>query len=236
MQDFLCFSRLGVGLQFRTLRHHRVAGALLAGIQVVVAHDEGAGVGPVQFLQQAAERGALGLGAGVGGTAADVQSALVADAQRVAVVVHAVGADHLLGTTRLYLSAAADNVVVAYHQPPSLPVPVVNLCCRRCLVVPHCRTVNNNQCDISHTLVHDSATLHGQRTGDGGEHGAKELGDLNDFGPVDLHKLRVLLVATLCKSVPYGPSEELKFFATDYRTDTTFCLCSQGVRSQEKSP
>ena len=187
MQDFLCFSRLGVGLQFRTLRHHRVAGALLAGIQVVVAHDQGAGVGPVQFLQQSAERGALGLGAGVGRTAAYVQPALVADAQRVAVVVHAVGADRRLGSSRLYLSAAADHVVVAYAVPPLLPVPAVDVLRRGSLVGPHCRTMYYYQCDRPHDLVSDAATLHGQCAGDGCDDGGQELDHLDDFIPVDLH-------------------------------------------------
>ena len=45
-----------------------------------MTYDAGSGIGPVQFFEQDAHREFLRLGAGVGGLAADVQPALVADA------------------------------------------------------------------------------------------------------------------------------------------------------------
>ena len=77
-------------IQVCIFHHGAEAGARLAGIQVVMTYYQGAGVCPVQFLQQPAECRLLRLGACVGRLAADVQTALVADAYRVGVVVHAV--------------------------------------------------------------------------------------------------------------------------------------------------
>ena len=67
------------------------AGTVLTGVQVVVADDEGAGVTPVQLFEQLSHGLLLRLGARVGGLSADIQAPLVADADGVAVVVHAVG-------------------------------------------------------------------------------------------------------------------------------------------------
>ena len=36
-------------------------------------------------------------------------------------------------------------------------------------------------------ILHEGATLHGQGAGDGGEHGAKELDNLDDEFPVEFH-------------------------------------------------
>ena len=130
-------------IQVCIFHHGAEAGARLAGIQVVMTHYQGAGVCPVQILQQPAECSLLRLGARVGRLAADVQTALVADAYRVGVVVHAVGTDHLLWASRLYLSVTTDHVVIAYTLPSLLPVPAVDLFRRRGLVGPHCRTVDN---------------------------------------------------------------------------------------------
>ena len=67
------------------------AGTVLTGIQVVMADDEGAGVTPVQLFEQLSHGLLLCLGARVGGLSADIQATLIADADGVAVVVHAVG-------------------------------------------------------------------------------------------------------------------------------------------------
>ena len=90
--------------------------------------DEGLGVAAVQVGEQTTESFLLCLGARVGGLSADVEATLVADADGVAVVVPAVGADHELWPSLFDLSAAADDVVVADAKFPSLlPVPGVDL-------------------------------------------------------------------------------------------------------------
>ena len=52
----------------------------------------------------------------VGGLTADVQATLVAHADGVAVVVQAVGTDHVFRSAGLYLSVTTDDVVVAYAE------------------------------------------------------------------------------------------------------------------------
>ena len=74
------------------------AGTRFLGVEVVVPYNHGAGVTRVEVLEQCAHGCLLRLSARVGGIAADVQPALVADAERVGVVVQAVGTDHPLRT------------------------------------------------------------------------------------------------------------------------------------------
>ena len=120
------------------------AGAVLAGVQVVVTNDKGVGVAPVKVFQEPAHRSLLLRCPCVGGLTADVEATLVADANRVAVVVHAVGADHPFRSARLYLSVTTDDVVVADAELPApVSVPRVYLGSRRCLVGLHCRTMND---------------------------------------------------------------------------------------------
>ena len=69
---------------------------------------------------------------------AGVESALVANAYRVGVVVHAVGTDHELRTAKLYLSVTTDHVMVADAEVETpLAMPCVNLSCRAVLVGPN---------------------------------------------------------------------------------------------------
>ena len=67
------------------------AGTILLRIQIVMTYDHGAGVTRVQFLKQSSHGCLLRLSARVGGLTADVIPALVADADRVGIVVLAVG-------------------------------------------------------------------------------------------------------------------------------------------------
>lgn len=67
------------------------ARAILLGIQVVMTDDHGAGIARMQFLKQSSHGSLLRLCARVGGLTADVEPALVADADRVGIVVLAVG-------------------------------------------------------------------------------------------------------------------------------------------------
>jgi hypothetical protein len=68
------------------------AGTGLLRVQVVMTYDEGPGIASVQLSEQPAHGSLLLSRAGVGGLTADVEPALVADADRVGVVVLAVGA------------------------------------------------------------------------------------------------------------------------------------------------
>ena len=126
------------------------AGTILQRVEVMMAYDAGSWIRPMQFFEQDAHGAFLRLGAGVGGLSADVQPTLVADANRVGVVVLAVGADDFLASAWLYLSVTTNHVVVADGFPTFRFVPVVDLLRRRSLVGPHCRTMNNNQSDLTH--------------------------------------------------------------------------------------
>ena len=130
-------------------------GAILHGIEVVVAHDHGTGITCVEFFEQRAERSLLRLGTRVGGLTADVEPALVADADRVGVVFHAVGSDPPFRTACLPRSVTADHVVVADTILPMvvLAMPLVDLVGRTRLVGLYCRTVNDNHCNRSHAVV-----------------------------------------------------------------------------------
>ena len=133
--------RLQVGIFFRSIE----AGTRLLRIQVVMVYDQGAGVAPVQIFEQLPQGCLLRLGARVGGLTPDVEPARGADADRMSVVVLAVGACQPFRTTRLYLSVTTDNVVVADAEVETpLAMPCVDLSRRRKLVGPHCRTMNDN--------------------------------------------------------------------------------------------
>ena len=60
----------------------------------------------------------------------DVEPALVADANGMGVMVHAVGANLTFRTAWLYLSVTTDDVVVTYALKSSVFMPIVDVCCR----------------------------------------------------------------------------------------------------------
>ena len=132
--------------------HGIETGTFLLGVQVVVAYDHGAGITLVKLFEEVAHGSLLSRCARVGGLTADVEPALVADADRVGVVVHAVRTDHPFRTAWLYRSVTTDHVVVADTQFPVVvtAVPRVYLSGRARLVGPYCRTVNNDQRNSSH--------------------------------------------------------------------------------------
>ena len=81
--------RLKVGV-----RLHRIeAGAVAVVTEVAMPDDQGTGVTLVEIFEQLSHRRLLRCRTRVVGLTADVEPALVADADRVGVVVHAVGAD-----------------------------------------------------------------------------------------------------------------------------------------------
>ena len=98
------------------------------GVQVMMPDDQGAGVTLVQFFEQLLHRSLLFSRTRIGGLTADVQPALVANADRVGIVVQAVGADHPFWATWLNRSVTTDHVVVADAEvETSLAMPSINL-------------------------------------------------------------------------------------------------------------
>ena len=90
--------------------------------------NQGAGVTLVQIFEQSPHGSLLFCRARIGGLTADVETALVADADRMGVVVQAVGADHPFRATWLNRSVTTDHVVVADTEvETSLTMPRVDL-------------------------------------------------------------------------------------------------------------
>ena len=107
--------------------------------------NQGAGVTLVKLLEQLSHRRLLLSRTRVGGLTAGIISALVADADRVGVVVQAVGADHPFRSSWLNSSVTTDHVVVADAKliMSVFAMPGINLSGRRRLVGLYCRTMNN---------------------------------------------------------------------------------------------
>ena len=138
------------------------------------------------------------------GLTADVEPALVADAYRVGVVVHAVRADHPFRSSGLDRSVTTDHVVVTDAKVESpLAVPRIYLSDRTGLVRPHCRTMNNNQCynphDSSLLILHSSlfilhslhAALHEECCNHQGYQRSRKLQDLTDLTSLKLKHLSI---------------------------------------------
>ena len=120
----------------------------------MVAYNHGAGVTPVEIFEQLSHGSLLFSGTRVGGLTADVEPTLIADANRVGVMVLAVGTDHPFRPSGLDCSVTTDHVVVADAEvKTSLAMPCVDLRCRARLPGPHCRTVKDNQRNDSHKLL-----------------------------------------------------------------------------------
>ena len=82
----------------------------------------------MKFFQQFSHGSLLSRRSRVVGLTADVEPALVAHADRVGVVILAVGADHPFRTAWLYRSVSSDHVVVADAELPALsPMPSFRL-------------------------------------------------------------------------------------------------------------
>ena len=118
--------RLHVGIFMRCIE----ARTILRGIQVVVTDYHGAGVTPMEVFEQLSQGSLLFRRSRVGGLTSDVEPALVADAYRVGVMVHAVGANLTFRTAWLYLSVTTDDVVVADALKSSVFMPLLYVLCR----------------------------------------------------------------------------------------------------------
>ena len=106
-----------------------------------MAHDQGTGVTLVEIFEQLPHRRLLRSRTRVVRLTADVEPAFVADADRMGVVVQAVGADHPFRPTGLDLSVTTDHVVVADAKliMAVFAMIPVDLSHRRCLVGLHYR-------------------------------------------------------------------------------------------------
>ena len=89
-----------------------------------------AGVTLVEVFEQLSHGSLLFRRPRVGGLTSDVEPTLVADAYRVGVVVHAVGANLTFRTAWLYLSVTTDDVVVADALKSSVFMPLLYVLCR----------------------------------------------------------------------------------------------------------
>ena len=135
--------RLKVGV-----RLHRIeAGAVAVVTEVAMPDNQGTGVTLVEIFKQLPHRRLLRCRTRVVGLTADVEPALVADADRMGVVVQTVGTDHPFRATGLDRSVTTDHVVVADAKliMAVFAMPGINLSGRRCLVGPYCRTMNDYQ-------------------------------------------------------------------------------------------
>ena len=133
--------RLKVGV-----RLHRIeAGAVAVVTEVAMPDNQGTGVTLVEIFKQLPHRRLLRCRTRVVGLTADVEPALVADADRMGVVVQTVGTDHPFRATGLDRSVTTDHVVVANAKliMAVFAMIPVDLSHRRCLVGLYCRTMNH---------------------------------------------------------------------------------------------
>ena len=115
------------------------------GIEVAMPYDQGTRVTLTQRFDQSPHGCLLFSRARVGGLTSDVEPALIADADRVGIMVQAVGTHHPFRTAWLNRSVTTDHVMVADAEvKTSLAMPSIDLSSRRCLVGLHCRTMNND--------------------------------------------------------------------------------------------
>ena len=122
------------------------AWTVLRGVQIVMTDDQCTRIAAVKVFQELTQCCFLLWCPRVGGLTADVEATLVAHADGVAVVVQAVGPDHVFRSAGLYLSVTTDDVVVAYAELPVviLSVPRIYLSCGTLLVRPHRTAVNDD--------------------------------------------------------------------------------------------
>ena len=106
---FFLLLRINISVLF-----HRIeAGAVAVVTEVAMPDDQGTGVTLVEIFKQLPHRRLLRSRTRVVGLTADVEPALVADADRVGIVVQAVGTHHPFRAAWLNLSVTTDHVVVA---------------------------------------------------------------------------------------------------------------------------
>ena len=128
------------------------AGAVLVDVgEVAVTEDDGFGVIDAQRLEQGVEGGLLRCSAGVLGTALCVETALVADADAVLVVVAGMGAWEVLVARLVQLAVALYVVVVAGEAEAAVVAGDERGDGERPVLAGR-RTVNNDQIYFAHSF------------------------------------------------------------------------------------
>ena len=158
-----CSGEEAVGLEVGIIEEGVEGGALLepflggdasvavgVGREVAMSEDEGIGEASVQLLQQLSHAASLCIGARVGREAPVVQSALVADAYRMAVVAAAVGASLMEGPSVVHSAVACDVVMITDVLPATAEVICPALFEGVALRRSRCRAVQDDECDGSH--------------------------------------------------------------------------------------
>lgn len=125
-----------------------------------MAQDDGAGEEAVQVGEEGAEALALGRSTGVGGQSQEVEAALVADADGVAVVAAAVGAFLPQGTALVDLAVSGDVVVVADVAVAALQMVLAALPEGVALPGLRGRAVQDNHSDSSHGFTQKAINSH----------------------------------------------------------------------------
>ena len=122
----------------------------------MVTDDEGVRETLTQIGDQTVQGCPLLRGAGVFRSAADVEAALVTDADGVTVVVAAVCAYALHGTAAVDDAVARDVVMVADVTEPSvLDVVAAALLEAQALAFWRCRAMDDDECNGTHFLIHN---------------------------------------------------------------------------------
>lgn len=149
-------SASGVSQRIITLRlkvgilAHVEAGASLVA-EGVVTYDKSIGIVFLQVFQQLAHRLFLFWSTGVGRLAVSIQSAFIADADGVLVVLVAVCSHHLQWATVLHRAVTTYHIVIAATILPSASqMPLVDLLNAACLEGHHSRAVQNKKSYQSH--------------------------------------------------------------------------------------
>ena len=96
--------------------------AVQVGREIAMAEDDGRGELTVKTGEQGTQGLALGVGAGIAGSAEGIETTFVADADGMQVVTFAMGADLPEGTSLMNLPVAGDIIMVADVLPTSMEV------------------------------------------------------------------------------------------------------------------
>ena len=113
-------------------------------LEFAMANDLGIGIVHLQRVEQRKEGSLLGRGTRVGSTALFVETTLVADADRVGIVVSGMGSDHLFWAAEVQLAVAGDVVVIAAALPATGLVHLVEHLQRYMLIGSARRAVNDD--------------------------------------------------------------------------------------------
>ena len=101
-------------------------------------------------MEEVLHRTELGRGAGVGWMAVGIETALIADADAVGIVMSGMGADFFLGTARVEVAILRDVIVVTDGAEATSLVAGFESLYREVLRNLGGRTVNDDEIDLSH--------------------------------------------------------------------------------------